>query len=214
MEKVVRHDDLWASLQVNLWNTQSDRPTPDKLRVFEDCCTVIDLAFSALEDSRDVDWRAPEFGSLTQHFGHYFQGAIMGRVTSFRVGLIKARFCNAILAQFWNDLDREGTLSFRSQWDVACFARLVDSHGLLDKEDAKFWDSYIDGGHMADFMGKAVEMIKIAECDGPLLIFYHLGLLTSAALPLDQSGLDVKDIKSVLKLQKKVIKNKRLPLKA
>jgi hypothetical protein len=55
-------------------------------------------------------------------------------------------------------------------------------------------------------------MIKLAECDGPLLIFYHLGRLASAALPLDQSGLDLKDIESVLKLQRKVIENKRLHL--
>ncbi len=58
MVKVVRDDDVWTSLQVNLWNTRkSDRPTPNKLRVFENCCTVIDLAFSILEDSPDVDWR-------------------------------------------------------------------------------------------------------------------------------------------------------------
>ena len=69
MEKVVRHDDLWTSLQVNLWNNQrSDSPTPDKLRVFDDCCTILDLAFSVLGDSEEVDWRAPEFGLLLQHF--------------------------------------------------------------------------------------------------------------------------------------------------
>ena len=218
MEKVVCHDDLWTSLQVNLWNAQkSDSPTPDKLRVFEDCCTVIDLAFSALEDSQEVNWRAPEFGSLLQHFEsfitHYFQGAFMGRAISFRVGLIKARFCNAILAQFSNDFESEGTLTFRSQWDVASLARVIYTLGLRDKEDPEFWDSYIDGGHIGvNSTGKAVEMIKLAECDGPLLIFYHLGRLASAALPLDQSGLDLKDIKSVLKLQKKVIMNRRLPL--
>jgi hypothetical protein len=77
MERVVRDDDLWTSLQVNLWNTQrSDSPIHDKLRIFEGCCTVLDLAFSVLEDSRKVDWRAPEFGSLLQHFEsfitHYF----------------------------------------------------------------------------------------------------------------------------------------------
>ena len=218
MEKVVCHDDLWTSLQVNLRNTEiSDSPTPDKLRIFEDCCTVLDLAFLVLEDSEKTDWRAPELGSLLQHFDsiitHYFQGAFMGRATSFRVGLINARFCNAILAQFWNNLDREGTISFRSQWDVACLARLIYTLGLRDKEDPEFWDSYVDGGHIgAEFPGKAEEMIKLAECDGPLLIFYHLGRLASAALPLDQSGLDLKDIKSVLKLQRKAIKNKRLPL--
>ena len=218
LEEVVRHDNLWTSLHVNLWNAQrSDSPTPDKLRVFENCCTVIDLAFSALEDSQNVDWRAPEFGSLAQRFEsfitHYFQGAFMGRATSFRVGLIKARFCNAILTQFWNDLDREGTLSFRSQWDVACLARLIYTLGLRDKDDPEFWDSYIDGGHIgSEFTGKAVDMIKLAECDGPLLMFYHLGCLVFAALPLDQSGVDYKDIKRVLKLQKKAIKNRRLPL--
>jgi hypothetical protein len=43
MEKVVNRDDLWTSLQVNLWNTQRfDSPIPDKLRIFEDCCTVLD----------------------------------------------------------------------------------------------------------------------------------------------------------------------------
>ncbi len=120
MVKVIRHDDLWTSLQVNLWNTQrSDRPTPDKLRVFEDCCTVIDLAFSILEGSPDVDWRAPEFGSLSQHFEsfitHCFQGAFMGRTTSFRVDIIKTRLCKALLSQFKHDIDREGTISFRSQ---------------------------------------------------------------------------------------------------
>jgi hypothetical protein len=52
MEKVVNRDNLWTSLQVNLWNTQRfDIPIPDKLRVFEDCCTVLDLTFSVLEDS-------------------------------------------------------------------------------------------------------------------------------------------------------------------
>ena len=218
MEEVVRNDNLWTSLQVNLWNAQrSDSPTPDKLRVFEDCCTVIDLAFSALEDSQNVDWRAPEFGSLAQHFEsfitHYFQGAFMGRAISFRVGLIKARFCNAVLAKFSNDFEHEGTLSFRSQWDVACLARLIYTLGLWDKENPEFWDSYIDGGHIgAEFTGKAVDMIKLAECDGPLLIFYHLGRLVSAALPFDQSGLDFKDIESVLKLQRNVVKNKRRPL--
>jgi hypothetical protein len=216
MEEVVRHDDLWISLQVNLWNTQrSDSPIPDKFRVFEDCCIVIDLAFSVLEDSQNVDWRAPEFGSLAQHFEsfitHYFQSAFMGRATSFRVGVIKARFCKALLTQFWNDIDHEGTVSFRSQWDVASLARLIYTLGLRDKADPEFWSSYVDGGHIgADFTAKALEMINITARDGPLLLFCQLGHLIATALPLDQSGLTPTDIEKVRELQGKVIDDKRL----
>ena len=218
MEKVVRHDDLWTSLQVNLWNTErSDSPTPDKLRVFEDCCVVLDLAFSVLKDSEKMDWRAPEFGSLLQHFEsfitHCFKGAIMGRGTSFRVSIIKARFCNGLLGQFKSDLEREGALSFRSQWDVASLASLINTLGLHDKKDAEFWNSYIDGGHIgAKFTTKALEAIDMATRDGPLLIFCQLGLLAASAVPLDQSGLDLKDIEKVWTLQKEAIKNTRLPL--
>jgi hypothetical protein len=218
MEKVIRDDDLWTSLQVNLWNIQrSDSPTPDKLRVFENCCTVLDLAFSVLEDSEEVDWRAPEFGSLSQHFesfiAHCFQGAFMGRATSFRVGLIKARFCKALLSQFRRDIKKEGTVSFRSQWDVASLARLIYTLGLRDKEDAEFWNSYINGGHIgAEFTAKALEMIDISACDGPLLIFCQLGHLATTAVPLGQSGLERKDIEKVWELQKKVVEDRRLPL--
>ena len=221
MEKVVRYDDLWTSLQVNLGNTErSDSPTPDKLRIFENCCTVIDLAFSVLEDSKEVDWRGLEFWSLLQHFDsfitHCFKDAIMGRDTSFRVSIIKARFCNGLLGQFQSDLEREGTLSFRSQWEAASLARLISALGLRDKDDAEFWNSYTSGGHFgpdnAKFTEKFVEMINKATRDGPLLIFCQLGHLAASALPLDQSGLELKDIKSVLKLQRKVIKNRRLPL--
>jgi len=165
-----------------------------------------------------VDWRAPEFGSLSNHFEslitHCFQGAFMGRATSFRVGVIKARFCKALLSQFWNDTDREGTVSFRSQWDVASLARLICILGFRDKEDADFWDSYVNGGHIgANFTGKALEMIDIVARDGPLLIFCQLGHLAVTALPLNQSGVKQKDMEKVLKLQMKVIENKRLPLK-
>ena len=218
MEKVVCRDNLWTSLQANIWNAQkSDSPIPDKLRVFESCCTVIDRAFSVLEGSQEVDWRSPEFGSLAQHFElfitHYFQGAFMGRATSFRIGVIRARYCNAILAQFSNDLEREGTLSFRSQWDVCSLARLIFALGLRDEDDPEFWNSYVSGGYVgADFTGKAVKMIKLAERDGPLLILCHVGRLASAAIPRDQSGLDPKDMENVLKLQEKVIENARLPL--
>ena len=220
MEKVVRRDDLWTSLQVNLWNTErSDSPTPDKLRIFEDCCTVLDLAFSVLKDSKKMDWRAPEFGSLFQHFEsfitHCFKGAIMGRSTSFRVSIIKARFCNGLLGQFKSDFEREGTLSFRSQWDVACLASLIDTLGLRDKKDAEFWNSYIDGGHIgAKFTTKALDAIDVATRDGPLLIFCQLGHLAASAVPLDQSGLDLKDLEKVWTLQKEAIKNTCLPLKS
>jgi hypothetical protein len=219
MEKVVNRDNLWTSLQVNLWNTQRfDSPIPDKHRIFEDCCTVLDLTFSVLEDSQEVDWRAPEFGSLSNHFEslitHCFQGAFMGRATSFRVGVIKARFCKALLSQFSNDMDRDGTVSFRSQWDVASLARLICILGFRDREDADFWDSYVNGGHIgANFTGKALEMIDVAARDGPLLIFCQLGHLAVTAVPLNQSGVKPKDMEKVLKLQMKVIENKRLPLK-
>ena len=218
MAKVVNRDDLWTSLQVNLWNTQrSDGPIPDKLRVFEDCCTVLDIAFSVLEDSQEVDWRAPEFGSLSNHFEsfitHCFQGAFMGRATSFRVGIIKARFCKALLVQFWDDIVREGTVSFRSQWDVASLARLICHLGLRDKDDADFWDSYVNGGHIGtDFTAKALGMIDISARDGPLLIFCQLVHLAATAVPLNQSGLESKDIEKVWKLQTETIESTRLPL--
>jgi hypothetical protein len=218
MEKVVNRDNLWTSLQVNLWNTQRfDSPIPDKHRIFEDCCTVLDLTFSVLEDSQEVDWRAPEFGSLSNRFEslitHLFQGVFMSWATSFRVGIIKARFCKALLSQFRNDMDREGTLSIRSQWDVASLASVISILGLRDKEDADFWDSYVNGGHIgANFTAKALEMIDIVARDGPLLIFCQLGHLAVTAVPLNQSGPKLEDIEKVLKLQMKVIEDKRLPL--
>jgi hypothetical protein len=216
MEKVIRDDDLWTSLQVNLENTQkSDSPTPDRLRVFEDCCTVLDVAFSVLEDSRKVDWRAREFVSLLQRFESFitrcFRGAFI-RTTRFRVGIIKARFSKALLAQFWNDRDSESTVSFRSQWDVASLARLIYTLGLRDEEDAEFWNSYFHRGYIADSTVKAPGMAEIIACGGPLLIFCQLGHLIATALPLDQSGIKIKDIVKVWKLQEKVIENTHLPL--
>ena len=217
METLVREDDLWTSLQVNLWNAQrSDSPTPEKLRIFEDCCTVVDLAFSVLEDSREVDWRAPEFGSLAQRWEsfitHCFQGGFMGKATSFRVGIIKARFCKALLAQFSNDIENRPP-SFRSQWDVASLARLVSTLGLRDKDDPEFWISYVHGGSIGtEFTTKALEMINIAARDGPLLIFCILGRLVLTAVPLDQSGVGPGDIERVWELLKKVIDKERLNL--
>ncbi|KAH9976973.1 hypothetical protein BJV77DRAFT_1052850, partial [Russula vinacea] len=119
----------------------------------------------------------------------------MGRATSFRVDIIKARFCNALLAQFSKDIKKEGTVSFRvrSQWDVASLAR--------DKDEAEF--------RISDFTAKALEVIDIS---GPLLIFCLLGGLILRAVPLDQSGVEPEDIKRVWELQRKVIDKERLPL--
>jgi len=217
LEDVVCRDDLWTSLQMNLWDTQRlDGVILDKLRIFEDCCTVLDLTFSVLEDSQKVDWRAPEFGSLSQQFESFikrcFKGAFMGKTTSFRVGIIRARVWKATLAQFWNDIDRERVVSFRSQWDVASLARLICHLGLPDK-DTKYWVSYVDGDHIGpEFNDKAPEMIHITKRDGPLHIFCYLGQLVASAAPHDQSGLEPKDVENALNLQQKLIENKRLSL--
>ena len=217
MEKVVCHDDLWASLRVNLWNAEkSESPTPDKLRVFEDCCTVIELAFTVLEDSEEVDWRAPGLGSLSRHFEsfitHSFQGAFMEKVTRFRVEIIEARLCRALLAQFGNESRRNGIITFRSQWDVASLARLICALDLRDKDDPEFWNYYVNGGHIGEeFEAKAVEMVKITARDGPILIFCLLGQLAATSVPLDQSGLETKDIVKVWELQTKLIDQKHLP---
>ena len=191
MEKVVSQDNLWTSLQANLWDTQrSDIPIPEKVRVFEDYCAVLDLALSALQDSRDVDWHSPELWSLLQHFELFqeslIQGASMGRANSFRIGIIKARFCKALLAQVWGEGYR-----YRERRKGISFA--------------DFWNSYVSGGHIgAEFPVKALDEIY-AECDGPLLIFCFLGDLVVKAVPVKQSDLEVENIKKVLELQEKVI---------
>ena len=218
MEEVVSQDNLWTSLQENISNTErsdADSHTPDNLRVFGHCCTVLDLTFSVLEDSREVDWRAPEFGSLSRHFESFIEQNFQGPgIINFRVGVINARFCKALLAQFGNDLDREGIVSFRSQWDVISLARLVCTLGLVrDEEDADFWNSYVNRGQIgAEFKAKADEMIHRTVRDGPLLIFCRLGHLAVMAVALDHSGLESEDIEVVMELQRKVIEKRRLPL--
>jgi Family of unknown function (DUF6535) len=213
MEKVVCRDDLWSNLQMILWITQnSTSPTSDKFRVFECCCDVLDAAFLILEGSRKVDWRAPEFGSLWQHFEsfvtHGFQGAFMGRATSFRIGIIKARFCKVFLTQFCKNI-----LSFRSQWDVASLAKLIHYLGLRDEDDPEFWNSYFKGGHVgAEFTAKALKMVNIIANDGPLSIFCQLGHLATSTIPSHHSGLQREDIEKVLELQDKLAEDKRLPL--
>jgi hypothetical protein len=186
MEKVVYRDDLWSNLQVILWTTQkSISSTPDKLRVFECCCNILDVVFSVLEDSRDVDWRAPEFGSLWQQFEsfitHGIHGAFLGRSASFRISIIKVRFCKALLAQFWDDVIHKKMLSFQTQWDVASLAKLIYYLRLRDEDDPEYWNSYLSGGHIgAEFTDKAVKMVKIIARDGPLLIFCQLGHLATS----------------------------------
>ena len=220
MEGIVCDDGLWASLQVNLWNAQrSDLPIPDKLRVFEDCCTVIDVAFSSLEGSTKMDWRAPEFGSLAHQFesfiNHCFQGSFMARATSFRVGVIRARCCKALLAQFCDDVERDGTIFFRSQWDVASLARLFWTLGIGDGKDSdtEFWKPYINGGQIgAEFATKARETIDQAARDGSLLTFYKLGRLVTMAVPLHGSGLVPQDLEKVWGLQRSMINDQHLPL--
>ena len=88
MEGLVCYDNLWSSLQVNLRNSlQSNSFVPDKLRVFDRCCTVIDAAFAALENSQKVDWRAPDLGSLAHYFELFvtdcFQGMFVERTIGF-----------------------------------------------------------------------------------------------------------------------------------
>ena len=217
MEDIVCKDDLWASLEVNLWNAQrADLPTPDKARVFEDCCVVLDVAFSCLENSTKVDWRAPELGSLIQHFElfttHFLQNSFMGRATSFRVHVIRARCCRALLAQFCSDVVRDGTIFFRSQWDVTSLARLFWTLGVGDGKDAEFWKSYINGGPVVEFSKKALQTMDQATRDGPLLIFCKLGRLATMAMPLRGSGLETKDLENVWELQRGMINDIRLPL--
>jgi hypothetical protein len=219
MERVVCDDGLWTSLQVNLWNAvRLEIPIPDKLRIFEACCTVIDTMFFALEDSDKVDWRAPDFGSLAQHFEMFvtncFQGTFVGRATGFHVGLIKLRFCKAVLTKFHKEVRTEGAVSLRSQWDVASLARVFYTLEVGNDEDVVFWRSFTDGGHIgAEFMIKVREMLDTAIRDGPLLNFCKLGYLTVTAVPFAGSGLESADIKKVQALQKTLLDDDQdLPL--
>ena len=219
MEKVVCRDDLWSNLQMILLTTQrSITSTSEKFLVFERCCNVLDVAFSVLENSREVDWRAPEFGSLWQHFESVItrgiQGAFMGRATCFRTGIIKARFYKFLLAQFRDEIDRKKVLSFRSQWDVVFLAKLIYYLGLRDEDDPEFWNSYLDGGYVgAEFTAKALKMVKTIMSDGPLLIFCQLGHLATSTIPFHHSGLGRKDVVKVSELQDKLMVDQRMSLK-
>ncbi|KAH9017018.1 hypothetical protein EDB84DRAFT_699379 [Lactarius hengduanensis] len=192
-------------------------PDPREVEDFVACCTVLDRAFVALEDSQNVDWRAPEFGSLVQHFEIFvarcFQGTFIGRAMSFRISIIQARFCRALLAQFSTEEKRNGTLVFRSQWDVASLARLFYTLGVGGEEDAEFWSSFIDGGHAdAGFVTKARDTLTKAVQDGPLLIFCKLGCLATTMIPFKGSDLSDLDLENLLELLQSMAKDSRLPL--
>jgi hypothetical protein len=220
MERMVCDDGLWTSLQVNLWNAvQLESPITDKLRIFEACCTVIDAMFFALEDSDKVDWRAPDFGSLAQHFEILiticFRGTFVGRATGFRVGLIKLRFCKAALTRSHKEvLSTEGAVSLRSQWDVASLARVFFTLEVGNDEDTVFWESYTDGGHIdAEFMIKLRDTLDTAFRDGPLLTFCKLGHLVVTAVPFAGSGLEPADVEKVQAFQETLLWDEQLPLK-
>jgi hypothetical protein len=137
----------------------------------------------------------------------------MSRAATFRIGIIKARFCKVLLAQFWDDAIHKNVLSFRSQWDVASLAKLIYYLGLRDEDDPKFWNSYCSGGHIGEeFTTKALKMVKTIASDGPLLIFCQLGLLATSTIPSRHSGLKPKDIEKVFELQDKLKADKRPPL--
>jgi hypothetical protein len=216
MEDLVCYDELWTTLQVVLGNSfRSDSPIPEKLRFFDTCCGVIDDVFIALENSQKVDWRVPEFGPLAHHFELFvtncFQGTFVSRATGFRVGLIKARFCKAVLAQFLHEVDIEGALVFRSQWDVAALARVFYTLGVGNEED--FWKQFVDGGQIgAEFMAKAHETLDLAVRDGPLLNFVKLGHLATTAVPFEGSGLEDAEFGKLVDLLQKMMDDSPLPL--
>ena len=218
MEGLVCYDHLWISLQVHLSNSlRPNNFATAMMRTFDTCCTVIDAAFVALENSQKVDWRAPDFGSLAHYFELYvtdcFQGMFIERDIGFRVGLIKARFCRAVLTQFLDEFRSEGTVVFRSHWDVASLARVFYSLGVGDDADMEFWKSYVDGGPIGDvLMAKTYTTLDMAERDGPLLNFCKLGQLGMMAVPFEGSGLTETDFRKLLDLMQTMADDKRLPL--
>ena len=215
MEGLVLYDHLWISLQAHLLD--SLRPNtfiPATIRVFDTCCTVIDTALVALEKSQKVDLRTPDFGSLAHYFEVYvtdcLQGTFIERAIGFRVGLIKARFCNAILAQFLDEFGRKGTVVFRSHWDVASFARVFYSLGVGDVE---FWSSFVDGGPIGEVLiDNTYAALEVAQRDGPLLNFCRLVQVGMMAAPFDESGLKEADFEKLLDLMQKMVEDSPLPL--
>ena len=218
MEDLVVHDHLWISLQVHLLNSlRPDSFTPAIIHVFETCCTVIDTAFVALEGSQKVDLRTPDFGSLAHYFEIYvtdcFRGMFIERAIGFRVGLIKARFCNAILAQFLVEFRFRGTVVFRSHWDVASLARVFYSLGVGNEENVEFWKSHVDGGSIGmELMTNTYATLEVAERDGPLLNFCRLVHLGMMAVPFEGSGLEEGDFEKLLHLMQNMAEDSPLLL--
>ena len=218
VEDLVCYDELWTTFQTILANSfQSDNPIPEKLRMFDTCCGVIDDVFIVLENSQKVDWRVPEFGPLAHHFELFvtscFQGTFVSRATGFRVGLIKARFCKAVLAQFMHQANIQGALVFRSQWDVAALARIFYTLGVGSEEDMEFWKQFVDGGQIgAEFMAKAHETLELAIRDGSMLNFVKLGHLATTAVPSEGSGLEDAEFGKLVDLLQKMMDDSELPL--
>ena len=178
---------------------------------------MIDTAFVALEGSQKVDLRTPDFGSLAHYFEVYatdcFRGMFIKRAIGFRVGLIKARFCNTILAKFLDEFGRKGTVVFRSHWDVASLARVFYSLGVGNEENVEFWKSHVDGGSIGEeLMVNTYATLKVAERDGPLLNFCRLVHLGMMAVPFEGSGLQETDFEKLLQLMQKMTEDSRLPL--
>jgi hypothetical protein len=217
-EGLVFLDDLWTSLRVNLRNYFSpDSSTPEKLRTFDACCVVINAAFIALENSRKVDWRESNFWELTQYFDFvvvdYSRNMSVESGTDFRISLVKARLCRAVLAQFLDQFKREGTVVFHSLEDVASLARVFYSLGVVSDTDVEFWRSFVDGGLASSvLMDKTRTMLRKAERDGPLLNFCKLGQLGLMAVGFRGSGLKDADFEELLGLMQKMTEDSRLPL--
>ena len=145
----------------------------------------------------------------------FFQGMFIESAIAFRVSLIKARFCKAVLAQFVREFRHEDTVIFRSHWDVACLARVFYSLGVGDDADIKFWKLFVDGGLVGTaLMAKTYTMLHKAERDGPLLNFCRLGRLGMMAVPFKGSGIKDTDFKKLLDLMQKMteVSDSRIPL--
>ena len=217
-ESLVCFDDLWTSLRVNLRNYLSpDNSSSEKLRTFNACCVVMNAAFTALENSLKVDWRASNFGELTQYFYlvvvDYSRNMSVESATGFRIGLIKARLCRVILAQSLEQFKSEGIVAFQAQEDVASLARVFYSLGIVDDTDMEFWKSFVDGGLVGPALAaKTRTMLLKAERDGPLLNFCKLGRLGMMAVGFKGSGLKDTDFEELLGLMEKMTEDSRLPL--
>jgi hypothetical protein len=217
-EGLVFLDDLWTGLRVNLRNYFSpDSPIPEKLRTFDACCVVIDAAFMALEHSLIVDWRASNFWELMQFFDmvvvDYSRNMSVESVTDFRISLIKARLCRAVLAQFIDEFDPEDTVVLYSLEDVASLARVFYALGIVDDTDVDFWKSFVDGGLDGPvLLAKTRTMLHKAERDGPLLNLCKLGQLGMMAVGFKGSGPKDTDFKELLGLMEKLMEDSRLPL--